>query len=149
MTARSTSIFARRRVGGFTLLEILGVLAILAMLATLAVTQIDKVFSSSQQTVVQVFVSDSLRVPLLRYRMDMGDYPTTAQGLEALLQAPANSGTRWKGPYLQVRGGSKQLDPWGQPYEYRGPGLKNPASYDVFSAGPDRKAGTEDDIGNW
>lgn len=140
----------RRPIGAFTLLEILVALGILAMLATLAVTQVDKVFGQSQKSIAQLFVRDSMHVPLLRYRMDVGAYPTTVQGLDALLRAPdGGAAGQWKGPYFEIRGSTKPLDPWGQPYEYRHPGIKNPSGYDLYSAGPDRKAGTDDDIGNW
>jgi general secretion pathway protein G len=146
VSSRTTHRPAQR---GFTLLEILAALGILALLATLAVTQIDKVFGQSQVTVARIFVTDSMRVPLLRYRMDLGDYPTTSQGLGALLTAPEGGAGKWKGPYFESRNAGNPLDPWGQPYEYRFPGTKNTGGYDLFSAGPDRKAGTEDDIGNW
>jgi general secretion pathway protein G len=69
--------------------------------------------------------------------------------LAALVTAPNGAADRWKGPYLDSAGGKVPPDPWGQPYEYRFPGVKNPGGYDVYSKGVDHTADTADDIGNW
>jgi general secretion pathway protein G len=138
-----------RRTGAFTILEILVVLAIIGLLVGLVVTNTDKIFGQSQEAVARIFVRDSMKTPLVRYRIDVGDYPTTAEGLAALLAAPSGAAGKWRGPYLDVSGGKLPVDPWGQPYEYRYPGVKNPGSYDLFSRGPDKVPDTADDIGNW
>ena len=139
----------RRVSRGFTLLEILVVLAIIGLLVGLVVTNTDKIFGQSQEAVARIFVRDSLKTPLVRYRIDLGDYPATAEGLAALVAAPGNAAEKWRGPYLDVSGGKLPVDPWGQPYEYRYPGVKNAGGYDLYSKGPDRVAETADDIGNW
>jgi general secretion pathway protein G len=141
---------ARRRASsGFTLVEMLVVLAIIGLLIGLVVTNTGGVLGRSEEAVARIFVNDSLKTPLVRYRIDLGTYPSTAEGLAALVAAPNSAGDRWRGPYLEVKGGKIPTDPWGQPYEYRFPGTKNPGGYDVFSKGPDRIADTADDIGNW
>jgi general secretion pathway protein G len=138
----------RRRVNdAFTLLEILVVLAIIGMLVGLAVTNVGNLFSKSQQDIAKMFVTQSMQAPLTVYKIHMGDFPTTAEGLQALITAPANKADRWRGPYLQD--GKLPLDPWQEPYQYRYPGVKNKATYDLWSKGPDKTDGTEDDIGNW
>jgi general secretion pathway protein G len=85
----------------------------------------------------------------VRYRIDLSDYPSTAEGIQALLVAPANKADRWRGPYIDTPGNKAPLDPWGEPYQYRYPGTKNKGGYDLYSKGPDRVDGTDDDIGNW
>ena len=85
----------------------------------------------------------------MKYRLDLGSYPSNEQGLFALKAPPADKAlaAKWQGPYLDT---SKELrDPWKRPYHYRFPGLHNPDSYDLWSSGPDGKSGTTDDIGNW
>jgi type II secretion system protein G len=79
----------------FTLIEILVVVAIIGLLAGLLITNTDKIFGSSQETVARVFVRDSLKTSLVRYKIDLGDYPTTAEGLEALIRGanPTNTPT--------------------------------------------------------
>jgi general secretion pathway protein G len=131
----------------FTLLEILVVLAIVGMLVGLAVTNVDKIFGTSQKDITKLFVNQSMQAPLTVYKIHMGDYPTTAEGLQALITPPANKADRWRGPYLQES--KLPTDPWGEPYQYRYPGVKNPDRYDLWSKGPDKTDGTEDDIGNW
>lgn len=135
--------------GAFTLIEILVVVAIIGLLAGLFITNTDKIFGQSQDVVARVFVRDSLKTSLVRYKIDMGDYPSTAEGLQALITAPANGADRWHGPYVELSGNQLPLDPWGQPYQYVHPGVKNKDSYDLFSKGPDQTEGTPDDIGNW
>jgi general secretion pathway protein G len=137
----------RRIDGAFTLLEILVVLAIIGMLVGLAVTNVDKLFRGSQQDIAKLFVNQSMQAPLNVYRIHMGDFPTTSEGLQALITAPANKADRWRGPYLLDS--KLPIDPWGEPYQYRYPGVKNKTTYDLWSKGPDKADGTEDDIGNW
>lgn len=137
------------RQAGFTLLEILVVLAIIGLLVGLTVSNSDKIFGSSQTAVAKIFVRDSLKTSLVRYRIDLGDYPSTAEGIQALLTAPAGKAERWRGPYIDAPGNRLPVDPWGEPYQYRFPGTKNPGSYDLYSKGPDKTEGTEDDLGNW
>ena len=138
---------AQRR--AFTLLEILVVLAIIGLLVGLAVTKVGGIFASKQEDIARLFVQASVKTPLTAYRIDMGDYPSTAEGLQALLIAPQNKGDHWKGPYIEAPGGKLPVDPWQEPYVYRYPGTKNKGSYDLFSKGPDKAEGTPDDIGNW
>jgi len=80
----------------------------------------------------------------MTYRVHTGRYPSTEEGLNALLSPPSDEATNWKGPYV------KKLpnDPWGTPYQYKYPGTRNSATYDIWSYGPDGKEGA-DDIGNW
>ena len=151
MTPRFSASFRRgvqqsRR--AFTLLEILVVLAILGLLATLAITNLDTVMGTANDKTADLFVKQTLKVPLKTYSMSMGSYPSTAEGLQALITPPAGKAGQWKGPYLEVDG-VMPLDPWKEPYQYRVPGVKNKNSYDLWSKGPDKQDGTADDIGNW
>jgi general secretion pathway protein G len=134
---------------GFTLLEILVVLAIIGLLIGVLVTNTDKIFGRGQEAVAQIFVRDTLKTPLVRYKIDLGDFPSTAEGIGALISAPASSAERWRGPYMEATGGKAPSDPWGLPYNYRYPGVKNVGGYDIFSCGPDKTPDTADDIGNW
>jgi general secretion pathway protein G len=146
MTENDLSLAAERspRQSGFTLLEILIAIALLAAVAGLLITNLDRILGSGNEEVARIYVNETLETPLMTYRVHMGGYPTTEQGLEALRSKPSEDATNWKGPYV------KKLpnDPWGNPYQYRYPGEKNPGSYDVWSLGPDGKE-SEDDIGNW
>jgi type II secretion system protein G len=89
-----------------------------------------------------------LKTPLQMYRISIGTYPTTKQGLEALRTAPGDlpKSAKWDGPYLDA---PVSLDPWDKPYQYASPGTHNRDGYDVWSCGPDGVSGTQDDIGNW
>jgi general secretion pathway protein G len=138
---------ARRGARGFTLLEILLAVAILGMLVAVAITNVDRIFGTSQEDAARLFVTQSLQVPLQSYRTHMGNYPSTAEGLQALNAAPADKTDRWRGPY--ITGDTIPLDPWRNPYQYRFPGVHNKIGYDVWSKGPDGQDGTADDIGNW
>jgi len=133
----------------FTLLEILVALAIIGLLAGLAVTNADKILGRSQVAIAKAQVRDAFKTSLTTYRMAMGDYPSTAEGLQALITAPAAHPDRWSGPYLDAPGNKLPLDPWEEPFVYRYPGTKNKGGYDLLSKGPDKVEGTDDDIGNW
>lgn len=131
------------------MLEILVVLAIVGLLVGLTVTKMTGILDKSQVDVAEIFVNSTMKTPLTAYRLDMGDYPSTAEGLKALVEAPANKADRWRQPYLDVKGGKLPLDPWKQEYMYRYPGVKNKGGYDLWSKGKDQTDGTADDIGNW
>jgi general secretion pathway protein G len=137
---------AAKAVRAFTILEILVVIAILGMLAGLVITNIGGANESAKVDIAGLFVKSSIKVPLQQYSIHMGDYPSTAEGLQALITAPANRADRWRGPYIE---GSKfPEDPWGRPYQYRNPGTHNKNGYDIFSFGKDGVE-NENDIGNW
>lgn len=137
----------RRLRRGFTLLEILVVLAIIGLLAGLAITNVDKIFGNAQGTAAKIFVTQTLTTSLTSYRIHMGNFPTTSEGLQALATAPASKADKWHGPY--VKDGKMPLDPWDEPYQYEFPGKRNKDGYDLWSKGPDKQSGTPDDIGNW
>src|SRR5581483_8770678 len=120
---------------------------ILGLLVGLAVTNLDKIFGNSQETIAKVFVQESIKIPLNTYRMSMGSFPSSSEGLQVLVSPPASNADSWRGPYLAD--GKIPLDPWGEPYQYRYPGTHNKNGYDVWSKGPDKQDGTADDVGNW
>lgn len=136
-----------RRMSGFSLIEILIVIALIAVLATVAIGNLGGIFSGQQDKVAGLFVKQTLDTALVPYRLDVGNYPSTEEGLTALMKAPAGKEAKWKGAYLK----ELPLDPWGNPYQYRYPGSKNinaARGYDAWSWGPDGSE-SADDIGNW
>ncbi|MDR1010345.1 MAG: type II secretion system major pseudopilin GspG [Opitutaceae bacterium] len=147
-THRTARRITRATTRAFTLIEILVVLAIAGMIVGLAVANFDNLFVSAKIDTTRMFVGSSLKVPLQSYRMHMGDVPSTAEGLQALITAPADRAERWRGPYIEG-GKSVLIDPWGNPYRYAYPGTHNKGGYDIWSVGPDKQDGTADDIGNW
>jgi general secretion pathway protein G len=88
------------------------------------------------------------QTPLEGYFLNVGKYPSTEQGLEALMTRPKDlpPSVKWDGPYLAK---GIPLDRWGRPYHYLSPGKHNPDKYDLWSSGRDGVSGTADDIGNW
>lgn len=148
LARRSILLRASRKAGrAFTLVEILVVLAIGAMIMGLALYNVGGILGGAKEKTAKMFLTQ-LETPLLQYSMDVGFYPTTAEGLKALVVAPSDKAARWRGPYVQ--GGMDKLnDPWGQPYQYRSPGTYNKSGFDVWSKGPDGQDGTPDDICNW
>lgn len=142
-----TSLKQRSARAAFTLIEILLAIAMISLLAFMLVTNIEKTMSSGQSSIAKTFVRGSLSTPLMSYKLAIGRYPTTEEGLEALLRAPDEIKDRWNGPYL--RDTSVPKDPWGNPYQYRSPAQKSSDGYDLWSNGPDGQSETDDDIGNW
>jgi general secretion pathway protein G len=130
---------------GFTLIELLVVMVILGLLAALVVPnyvrQGEKARIKTARTQIEM-----LGAALDTFRLDIGRYPTTQEGLEALRERPSAT-DRWDGPYLKKE---VPKDPWGNPYVYRSPGDREP--YELMSYGADGVAGgTGDgaDVKSW
>ena len=129
----------------FTLMEVLLVLGILGVIMAMVVPRLLGRQKEAYNDVARASLS-GLSDALKLYSLDhAGDFPTSAQGLQALLKAPSGRDPAWKGPYLE----KEPVDPWGTPLAYRSPGTKNVDSFDISSAGPDHIHGNQDDIGNW
>ena len=132
---------------GFTLVEVLLVLVILVIIVSLVTTNVISAQRRAYKKAAEAAVG-MLDSPLQMYYLDMTEFPTSEQGLEALRNPPAGLANpeKWDGPYLAK---AVPVDPWGNPYEYVCPGKYNTDSYDLWSYGPDKVSGTDDDIGNW
>ncbi len=129
----------RDKRGGFTLVELLVVLVILSLILGLVGPRVLSYLSDARSKSAGLQI-ESLSSALDLFYLDTGRYPTTAEGLEALVARVPNA-DRWNGPYLNQA--SVPLDPWGNAYEYRSPGDNGP--YDIVSLGADgRKGGTGD-----
>ena len=124
-----------RRARGFTLLELLVVIVIIGLLASYVGPRYFAQLGKSEAATARAQL-DGLRKALDTYRLDVGRYPSTEEGLVALSARPAEGGDRWAGPYL-----SKPVpaDPWGHPYQYRSPAAND--DYELLSFGKDGKAG--------
>ncbi len=131
---------------GFTLVEMILVIGLIVMLASLVIFNVDSIFGGNQEEIARHKVNVSFSTPLTTYKMHMGTYPSTEEGLIALLQAPESDRGRWKGPYITKK--DDLLDPWQSELKYRYPGTRNQRGYDLYSLGPD-KVESADDIGNW
>jgi len=130
---------------GFTLLELLVVMVIIGLLAGYVGPRFFSQIDKSEVTTARAQI-DAFEKGLDQYRIDLGRYPSTEQGLQALVSAPAGE-ARWRGPYLRK---AVPADPWGNAYVYRQPGEHG--EYDILSLGADGKPGGEDanaDIANW
>jgi len=135
---------------GFTLIELLVVIIVLGLLAGLVAPQILGRVSEARTKTAQTQI-ELIGVALDNYRLDNGSYPTTEQGLEALVAKPARSPVplNWRGPYLRK---ALPRDPWDRAYIYRSPGEHSPSAYDLSTLGRDGGPGGEDedtDLVSW
>ena len=136
----------REKAGGFTLIEVLVVVAILGILAAIVVPRIMDRPDEAKRVAAKADVG-AIAQALKLYRLDNGFYPSTDQGLGALVQRPTSQPVpaNWK-VYLE----RMPKDPWGSDYQYLNPGVRG--EIDVFSLGSDRARGGEGngaDVGNW
>jgi len=127
----------------FTLVEIMLVVAIIGILAALVIPKIAGKSEQARETAAMADIKGGIKSALDQYDVDMGTYPSS---LQDLISAPHNA-RNWHGPYFDPP--QLPVDPWGNAYLYQFPGKHNSTGYDLWSAGPDGKSGTSDDIGNW
>lgn len=128
---------ASEREAGFTLLEILVVVAILGLLIGLVAPAALRQLGGARASVARQSI-ERLASVLDLYKLDVGGYPTTEQGLAALGVRPGGV-TGWNGPYL--KGEAQPLDPWSRPYLYRTPSSRPGQEFDLCSRGPSGQAG--------
>jgi len=132
--------------GGFTLMELLVVLAILGLLMSLVGPRVLSQLGGAKTKTAAIQIKD-LEQSLEMYKLDVGRFPNTEQGLNALVQKPVDV-VGWNGPYLKKS--NVPLDPWNRPYTYKYPGEHG--EFDIYTYGQDGSPGGEGedaDVGSW
>ena len=134
-----------RKNDGFTLIEVLMVVVIIGALAAMVVPRLSGRSEQAKVTIAKVDIDSNISSALKLYQVDNGTFPTTEQGLEALLRKPTSppTPTNWNGPYLE----KESIDPWGRKYQYQFPGSHG-VSYDLYSFGP-KENDEKGQIRNW
>lgn len=132
------------RRSAFTLIELLLVMVILVVLAAVVVPKFADRSKQARETAARQDLS-AMSTALDAFEIDNGRYPTTEEGLGALIANPSSL-PNWHGPYISKTG--QPTDPWGTPYVYLYPGQHKQGSFDLYSYGPDLREGN-DDITNW
>jgi general secretion pathway protein G len=143
---KKTLLERLKRDGGYTLLELLVVLTILGLLTMMATPYVIRYIESGRVKTARTEVSN-IGAALDLYKSDVGQYPSTGEGLDALIKAPPGT-DNWNGPYLKKAGVLK--DPWGHPYIYRSPGQHG--EFDLFSYGGQSKPANDNEkpeVANW
>jgi len=138
--AQASTVRARRS-GGFTLIELLVVLAILTLLAGLVGPRVLNQLGGAKAKTAAVQIAD-LDKSLELFKLDVGRYPTSEEGLEALVKRPGNV-SGWTGPYLK---GGLPTDPWGRAYKYANPGPNG--GIEILSLGADGAPGGDGENGD-
>ena len=130
---------------GFTLIEILLVVIIIGALAAMVIPRFAGRSEQAKTAVAKSDIDAHLETALKLYELDNGNFPTTNQGLKALVAKPASSPIpkNWNGPYIE----RSSNDPWGRPYVYVSPGTHR-SDFDLYSKGKDETK-EDDDIVNW
>lgn len=137
----------RARTAGFTLVEMLVVLAIIGLIVGIAAPRIFSQLAGAKVRAAHIQI-EALKNALDLYFLDMGRYPSTSEGLGALMVRPSNAAV-WNGPY--IKGNAVPRDPWNNDYNYRAPG-GNGRPYEIVSFGADGHDGGSDnaaDIRSW
>jgi len=128
---------------GFTLIELMLVVIIIGALAAMVIPRFAGRGEQARVGAAKADIQANIATGLKMYEMDNGSFPTTEEGLAALLGKPS-SANNWNGPYLE----RKAIDPWGREYKYKSPGEHRSADYDLYSLGKDG-AESADDVKNW
>ena len=143
LTRNRRSSFRRTLERGFTLVEMLVVISIIALIMALVGPRVLNFLGESKVKAAKIQIA-SLESALDLYALDTGQYPSSSDGLDALMHRPGGV-TSWSGPYL--KGNEVPNDPWGRPYIYRSPGEHGP--YDIVSYGPKGQEGGAAEINSW
>lgn len=127
----------------FTLIELMLVVIIIGALVAMVMPRLTGRGEQARITAARADIQSNIATALKLYELDNGNFPSTEEGLNALLTKPG-SANNWNGPYLE----RKPVDPWAREYKYKNPGEHRSADYDLYSLGKD---GVEsaDDITNW
>jgi general secretion pathway protein G len=133
-------MFVRQK--GFTLIELMLVVIILGVLVAMVVPRMAGRSEEARIAVARADVELNIPTALKLYELDNGAFPTTEEGINALLSAPGTA-RNWKGPYVE----KKPLDPWGKEYQYKSPGTHR-SDFDLYSLGRDGVE-SSDDVVNW
>ncbi|MFH0827388.1 MAG: type II secretion system major pseudopilin GspG [Candidatus Omnitrophota bacterium] len=128
---------------GFTLIELMLVVIIIGALVAMVMPRLTGRSEQARVSAATADVRANMATALKLYELDSGDFPTTQEGLDALLSNPG-SAKNWNGPYLE----RKPLDPWGREYKYKCPGDHRRSDYDLYSLGKDGVE-SDDDVTNW
>ena len=131
----------------FTLIEIMVVVVILGILAATIIPQFIGTTHDARVSAAKAHVAE-LEAAIDRFYVNMDRYPTMEEGLRVLVEPPTENVKNWRGPYIR----QLRPDPWGNPYQYRYPGIHHPTSFDLWSRGADGVDGGEGqgaDITNW
>lgn len=130
----------------FTFIEIMFVVVIIGVLLAVAVPKLTGQSKTAKIKATELAIRN-VGVALKRYEMEVGDFPSTSQGLAALIEKPSTvDAGQWGGPYLDEDAEPK--DSWGRKLNYRSPG-EHKKDYDLWSSGPDGQEGNDDDVVNW
>ena len=133
-----------KRVSGFTLIELMLVVIIIGALVAMVMPRLAGRGEQARMSASKADVQANIATGLKLYELDNGNFPSSEEGLNALLSKPSST-NNWNGPYLE----KKPIDPWGREYKYKSPGEHRPADYDLYSLGKDGQEGTADDVKNW
>jgi general secretion pathway protein G len=132
-----------KRLRAFTLIELMLVVVIIGALVAMVMPRLTGRGEQARVAAAKADIQANIATALKLYELDNGEFPSTEEGLNALMVKPG-SANNWHGPYLE----KKPLDPWGREYKYKSPGEHRQSDYDLYSLGRD---GTEsaDDVNNW
>ena len=133
-----------RNIKAFTLIELMLVVIILGVLAAMVMPRLAGRSEEARVAAARTDIQTNISLALDLFEMDQRRFPTSEEGLQALLNNPGGI-TTWKGPYLK----REPKDPWGNLYHYVHPGSHSQQDYDLYSSGPNGVEGDSDDIGNW